>query len=150
MKLRSLLALTIAGLPLLLAVPAQANPALSACQSIADPIQRYYCTAPIQAQEARNALWQSYTPRQQQLATAVGQIAFDYYNQTGQPVPVTQESIRLVMQAVGANSSEAAFIRGRLQANSNASASLIEADSVINQADDFLQCLQTQGTGCIF
>ena len=150
MKLHSLLALTIAGLPLLLAIPAQANPALSACQSITDPIRRYYCTAPIQAQEARNALWQSYTPRQQQLATAVGQIASDYYNQTGQPVPVTQESVALVMQAVGANSSEAAFIRGRLQANSNASASLIEADSVINQAEDFLQCLQIRGTGCIF
>ncbi len=150
MKLHPLLALTLASLPLLMALPAQANPALSACQSITDTIRRYYCTAPIQAQEARNALWQSYTPRQQQLATAVGQISSDYYNQTGQPVPVTQESVGLVMQAVGANSAEAAFVRERLQANSNASASINQVDVVIDQAGDFLQCLQTQGTGCIF
>ncbi|MGB7084244.1 MAG: hypothetical protein WBD47_01730 [Phormidesmis sp.] len=150
MKLHPLLAFSIFSLPMAITMPAQANPALAACQSIADPIRRYYCTAPIQAEEARNALWQSYTPRQRQLATAVGQIASDYYSQTGQPVPVTTESVRLVMQAVGANNSEAAFVRERLQANHNASASLNEADVVINQAEDFLQCLQTQGTGCMF
>jgi len=128
---------------------AAANPALEPCSAIQDPIQRFYCEGAILSGRASQALMNGYTPRQQQLAQVIGKVVYAYYEQTGQPLPVNQETLRIVMQGIGASASEASFIYDRMVAHSNAIAGITEADVTINRMNSFLNCLQTQGTGCI-
>lgn len=149
MKLRHLLMLTVVSLPLIMPTPATANPALAACQRITDPIRRFYCEGPILTREAQEALCNSYTPRQRVIAAAVGKIAYGYYQKNGQPLPVNQRNLRLIMRTIGANNNEANFVLNRMRAHSNAGAVMGKADQTIYRMNQFLHCLQTRGTGCI-
>ena len=151
MKLRQLLFLPLLGISLTTAVakPATANPALAACAGIQDPIRRFYCEGSILSGQASQALVNSYSPRQRQLAQVIGEVIYAYYERTGQPLPVNQENLRIMMEGIGASPSEAPFVYDRMVAHSNAIAAIIEADATINRMNGFLNCLQTQGTGCI-
>lgn len=115
----------------------------------ADPISDYYIQGAISANQARIQRWNSYTLRQKQLARAVGKIADAYYQQTQKPLPVTNQSIILVMNTLGATPQEAAFIKDRMIANSNAQAVIPGVDAVINRTQNFLNCLNIRTTGCI-
>jgi hypothetical protein len=85
MEFRQFILTTLTSLPLIFtsSQTAQANPALEVCASIQDSIRRFYCEAPILSGQARQALVNSYTPRQRQLAQAIGEIAYALYEQTG-------------------------------------------------------------------
>ncbi|MEA5464070.1 hypothetical protein [Leptothoe sp. PORK10 BA2] len=152
MKLSKILVLPLFSLSLLAAVPgiAQANSALQACAGIQDPIQRFYCEGSILSGEVSQALVNSYTPRQRQLARGISEVVYIFYQQTGQPLPVTQETLQIMMQGIGASADEAPFVLDRMVANSNAIAAMLQADNSINRGQEFLNCLNTQGTGCIF
>lgn len=151
MKFRQCILTALASLPMILgaAQTATANSALEACASIQDPIRRFYCEGNILSGQAQQALVNSYSPRQRQLARAISEVIYAFYEEYGQPLPVTQETLQLMMEGLGADASEAAFVYDRMVAHSNAIAAIIEADSTINRMNDFLTCLQTQGTGCI-
>jgi hypothetical protein len=151
MKLGQLLIFPLFSLPLIVTAPPMvtANSALANCASIQDPIQRFYCEGAILSGEASQALVNSYTPRQRQLAQVIGEVVYAYYEQTGQPLPITEETLQLMMDGLGANEAEAAFVLDRMVAHSNAIAGIIEADGTISRMNSFLTCLQTQGTGCI-
>ncbi|BDA76468.1 hypothetical protein CAL7716_106340 (plasmid) [Calothrix sp. PCC 7716] len=90
----------------------------------------------------------SYTSRQKQLATAIAQIVYNYYQNTGQPIPITNQSIIIIMSAVGATPQEAAFIQDRIVANSNTLATP-KVDTIINRAQNILNCLNTVTIDCI-
>jgi hypothetical protein len=151
MKFRQCLLTALASLPLILGTSptATANSALEACARIQDPIRRFYCEGAILSGQAQQALVNSYTPRQRLLARVIGEAIYAFYEETGQPLPVTQQTLQLMMEGLGADVSEAAFVYDRMVAHSNAIAAIIEADATINHMNDFLTCLQTQGTGCI-
>ncbi len=151
MKFRQLMLPALFSLPLVISLPpvALANSALAACTSIQDPIQRFYCEGSILSGEASQALANSYTLRQRQLAQAVSEVVDAYYEQTGQPLPINQETLSMMMNGLEASQSEAAFVYERMVANSNAIAAIIEADGTIGRMNNFLTCLQIQGTGCI-
>ena len=151
MKFRQRILAALASLPLILVTSqtATANSALESCASIQDPIRRFYCEGAILSGQAQQDLVNSYTPRQRQLTQAIGEVVYAFYEETGQPLPVTQETLQLMMEGLGANASEATFVYDRMVAHNNAIAAIIEADSTINRMNNFLTCLQTQGTGCI-
>ena len=151
MAIHQLLLIPLLGISLAATVAktAVANPALEACSSIQDPIRRFYCEGSILSGQASQDLVNSYSPRQRQLAQVIGQVVYAYYEQTGQPLPVTQATLQLMMEGIGASASEASFVYDRMVAHSNAIAAIIEADVTINRMNGFLNCLQTQGTGCI-
>jgi hypothetical protein len=126
-----------------------ATKAESYCDRISDPLRRGNCYQQEVATQQQNARWRSYTPRQRQLSRTISQIVTDYFQRTGQALPVTQETVSQVMQMVGASRSEAAFVIDRMVANSNAYAGMNQANDTIDRTQRFLDCLQTQGTGCI-
>ena len=152
MKFSKILVVPLFSLSLLAAVPGMslANSALQACAGIQDPIRRFYCEGSILSGEASQALVNSYTPRQRQLAQVISEVVYTFYQQTGRPLPVTQQTLQIMMQGIGANATEAPFVLERMVANSNAIAAMIQADRTINRGQAFLNCLNTQGTGCIF
>lgn len=152
MKFSKILVLPLFSLSLLAAVPkvAGASSALEACANIQDPIQRFYCEGSILAGDESQALASGYTPRQRQLAQLVGDVVYAFYQQTGRPILVNQETLQIVMQGVGANAAEAPFVLERMVANSRAVAAIIQADNTISRGQAFLNCLDTHGTGCIF
>lgn len=95
-------------------VPARAN---SLCDRISDPYRRFYCQGKESVTRAQQARIRSYSPRQRYLAQAVSQLVYDYYQRTGQVLPITNQTVVQVMQIVGASQSEAAFVVDRLVAN---------------------------------
>lgn len=144
-KLLVLSVVDFATLPLM-TVAAKAE---SACDRISDPLRRGTCYQQEAAIQGQWNNWRSYTPRQRQLSRAISQIVTDYYKSTGDALPVTSETVSQVMQMVGASRSEAAFVINRMVANSNAYAGLNRVSGTIDRTQQFLTCLQTQGTGCI-
>jgi len=148
MWMRQLLMLFAVGLTAL-PLTTFAAKAESYCDRISDPLRRGNCYQQEDATRQQNARWRSYTPRQRQLSLAVAQIVTDYYQRTGQALPVTQETVSQVMQLVRASRSEAAFVIDRMVANSNAYAGMNRANVTIDRTQRFLDCLQTQGTGCV-
>lgn len=89
------------------------------------------------------------TAREHQLAAAVEQIATGYYDQYEQALPVNGDSLSAVMEALGADPSEAGFVYDRMQAYSEATEAIHRTDRLINRMQNFLGCLNTQGTGCV-
>jgi hypothetical protein len=140
MFLRKLLLVCTARLISVPFVPLKAN---------ADAISDYYRQGNIAATEAQMQRWNSYTPRQKQLARKIGEIAHAYYQKTGQPLPVNNQSIAILMNTLGANSQEASFIQDRMMANSDAQAAIPRVDALINRTQNFLNCLNNAGNGCI-
>ncbi|BAZ03976.1 hypothetical protein [Calothrix sp. NIES-3974] len=134
-------------------LPVFANPALNSalanCARITDPIRRGNCqSAAISTQGSWN-LWNSWTPRQQSLATQISQIHYAYHQRTGQPLPVTNGTVAQMMQIIRARANERNFVIERMIANYNAGVALNQADRTIDGANRFIDCLQRQGTGCI-
>lgn len=138
MKVRDFLLLAAATLPLVITLPAQAQ------YQIRDP----YSEALVQ--QAQRDLWNSYTPRQRNLATIISQISYAYFQRTGQPLPVNSETISIVMEGIGARQSEAGFVRDRMRANSNGAQGIISLERATDRTERFIQCLQAQGTGCSY
>lgn len=93
--------------------------------------------------------WNSYTPRQQQLAIKIRKIAHAYYQHTGKSLPVTSQSIAIVMSALGANLQEASFIQEQMVASFNAQATTPRMDALINRTRNLLNCLNYGGSSCI-
>ena len=122
---------------------------LASMKANADPISDFYRQGAAAANQARWQRWNSYTPRQKQLSRAISTIADTYYQQNGQPLPVDKKSLRLIMNALKATPEEASFILNRMVAYSNAYAAIAPTNSIINRTENFLNCLNTQGTGCI-
>jgi len=126
MKSRYLFALLMMGCTLLPALPARAQ------YRIIDPI------SPILMRQGQEALWRSYTPRQRQIATAIGQLVNNHYNRTKQPVPLTQANVNYAMRYVGANASERNFVIDRIQANNQALSALIDLEDEIQRTEELL------------
>lgn len=148
MWMRKLLMLSAVGMATL-PLTTFAAKAESYCDRISDPLRRGICYQQEAATQQQWNNWRSYTPRQRQLSMAISQIVTDYYQRTGQALPVTQETVVQVMQLVGASREETAFVINRMVANSNAYAGMNRANGTIDRTQRFLECLQTQGTGCV-
>jgi hypothetical protein len=147
-RFQKLLVLTLIGYATLLLTPITAK-AQSYCDRITDPLRRGTCYSQEAAIRQQQARWNSYTPRQRVLARSVEQVAYNYYQRTRQALPVTQQTLAQVMRIVGASRAEAAFVVDRMVANRNAIAALNQADLEIDRMREFVDCLQTQGTGCV-
>ncbi|MGI0494461.1 hypothetical protein ACN4EG_21970 [Alkalinema pantanalense CENA528] len=119
------------------------------CEAITDPLRRGNCYSAIAAAQAQQDLVRNWTPRQHAIAKTIGQLYNAYYQQTKRPLPINRTTVTRVAQALRANSTEVSFIINRMQANYNAIVGLNQADATITGAEQFLKCLQTQGTGCI-
>ncbi|KYC37711.1 hypothetical protein WA1_04115 [Scytonema hofmannii PCC 7110] len=122
---------------------------LAPLKTNADTISDYYRQSNFAATLVQIERWNSYTPRQKQLSRKIGEIANAYYQKTGKHLPITTQSIRIIMKSLSANPEEAAFIRDRMMANSNAQAVIPRVDRLINRTRNFLGCLNTGGSGCI-
>jgi hypothetical protein len=131
-----------------IAKAAPTNPA-AGCEAITDPLRRGNCYSAIAAAQAQQDLVRNWTPRQHAIDKAIGELYDTYYQQTKRPVPINRTTVTRVAQALRANSTEVSFIVNRMQANYNAIVSINQADATITGAQRFLDCLQTQGTGCI-
>ncbi|MDJ0616774.1 MAG: hypothetical protein QNJ63_08510 [Calothrix sp. MO_192.B10] len=118
-------------------------------QANADALSDYYLRGSIAATPAQIQHWDSYTPRQKQLARKIEEIARAYYQKKGKPLPVNNRSIAIVMNALGANPQEASFIKDRMIATSNAQEIIPRVDALINRTQTLLGCLNNGGTGCI-
>lgn len=117
-----LLLLTMTGTMLFSSIsPAKAN---SYCDQIRDPFQRFYCQGREDVSRAQQARVRSYSPRQRYIARIISQLIYNYYQRTGQALPVTHQTVAQVMQVIGASPSEAAFVVDRMVANANAIAAL--------------------------
>lgn len=121
---------------------------LTSVKANADAISDFYRQGAA-ANQARWQRWNSYTPRQKQLSRAISKIADAFYQRNEQPLPVNKNSLRIIMKALKATPEEAPFILNRMLASSNASAAITRTNSTINRTQNFLNCLNTQGTGCI-
>jgi hypothetical protein len=147
-RFQRLLILTFMGCATLPLMPIAAQ-AQSYCDRITDPLRRGNCYAQEAATRQQQARWNSYTPRQRVLARSVEQVVYNHYQRTRQALPVTQQTLAQVMRIVGASRAEAAFVVDRMVASRNAIAAINQADSEIDRMREFLDCLQTQGTGCV-
>jgi tRNA A37 threonylcarbamoyladenosine modification protein TsaB len=125
------------------------NNAAAGCESITDPLRRGNCYSAIATAQAQQDLIRNWTPRQHAIAKAIGNLYNAYYQQTKRPLPINRTTVNRVAQALKANSAEVPFITNRMQANYNAIVSINQADATITGAQQFLDCLQTQGTGCV-
>jgi tRNA A37 threonylcarbamoyladenosine modification protein TsaB len=130
-------------------VKAAPNSAAAGCESITDPLRRGNCYSAIAAAQAQQNLVRNWTPRQHTIDKAIGELYNAYYQQTKRPLPVNRTTATRVARALRANSAEVSFIVNRMQANYNAVVGINQADATITGAQQFLDCLQTQGTGCI-
>jgi hypothetical protein len=128
---------------------ASPNNAAAGCEAITDPLRRGNCYSAIAAAQAQQDLVRNWTPRQHAIAKAIGELYNAYYQQTKRPLPINRTTVNRVARALRANSAEVSFIANRMQANYNAIVGLNQADATITSAQRFLDCLQTQGTGCI-
>ncbi|NEQ50066.1 MAG: hypothetical protein F6K11_08035 [Leptolyngbya sp. SIO3F4] len=54
--------------------------------------------------------WQNYTPRQRAIAAAVAQITSTYYDRTTQLLPITPETVALIVQSIEAEPFETEFV----------------------------------------
>jgi hypothetical protein len=147
-RLQKWLVLGFVGCAMLSLTPIAAQ-AQSYCDRITDPLRRGNCYAQEAATQEQQRRWNSYTPRQKALARAVEQVVYGYYQRTGQALPVTQQTLAQVMRIVGAARAEATFVVDRMVANRNAIAAINQADREIDRMQRFLNCLQTQDTGCV-
>jgi len=126
MKSRYLFALMMMGCTLLATPPARAQ------SRILDPI------SPVLMRQGQEALWRSYTPRQRQIATAIGQLVNNHYSRTKQPVPLTQANVNYAMRYVGANASEHNFVVDRIQANNRALNALNDLERELRRTEEML------------
>lgn len=85
------------------------------------------------AGEAWQHYWRSLSPRQQQLVRKIQDVEEAYYLQHGQHIPITQETLGQLMDAVGAQSQEADFVLGRMQVYIDADRAVDDADRLIEQ-----------------
>ena len=92
-------------------------------------------------QQANNPNWQRYTSRQRAIATAIAQITATYYGQTAQSLPVTPETVALVMQAIEAEPSEAAFVCDRMYAQRITQTDINTVDTELEQMHQQVQQL---------
>ena len=115
------------------AKPVNANPALAYCQTITDPIQRYYCEGRLMSSQAQWDKWSTYTPRQQQFTYTISQLYSNYSQRYGQPIPVNQQTLAQIIQYLGANQSERQFVYERMMANYNGIIGITQADQTISR-----------------
>lgn len=123
--------------------------AVSQSHAQEDPLRRFYREGSAISQQAQWQLWNSFTPRQKSLAIAISRIADQHWQLYQQPIPINLQSSQMMMRMIGAQPNEGAFVVNRMQANYAAYASLGQVDATINQMYNFLNCLQTRGTGCV-
>lgn len=76
-----------------------------------------FCDRSSEVQQAQIC---SYSLRQCYLAQAVSQLVYNYYQRTGQVLPVTSQTVTEIMQLIGATNSEAAFVVDRMVAHTRA------------------------------
>lgn len=94
---------------------------------------------PIQEQLARSPQWSSYSPRQRAIAVAIAHIADTYYAQTAKPLPVTPETVALVMHSIEATPADTAFIYDQMYTHSLAKSTFSQADSLLDQLHQHIQ-----------
>ena len=129
MNLRYFFALTLAGISLFSAVPAQAQ------QRLIEPV------SPSLVRQGQATLWQSFTSRQRSIATAVANISVNYYNRTGRAMPLTQTNLNAVRHSVGASSSEASFVYNRMRANNAFINSITSGNRVADDVDRLINSI---------
>lgn len=101
------------------------------------------------AAEAQRDLWNSFSPRQKYLSQLVSATVYQYWQSSGQPIPMDAQNLNAVMQRVGAQPHEANFIWNRMYANHNAIVVMAQADLTISRTQRFVECLERGGTMCM-
>ncbi|MBT9312649.1 hypothetical protein [Leptothoe kymatousa] len=87
----------------------------------------------------KSSLWADYTPRQRAIAVAVAKVADAYYAQTATPLPVTPETVAMVLQAIEAEPVDAAFIYDRMAAHSFTRADISQVDVLLDRVHRQIQ-----------
>jgi hypothetical protein len=82
--------------------------------------------------------WNAYSPRQQLLYNQIDQISWNYYQRTGQAVPMTNSMVNQMMQLIKANAAERNLVIERMQLDNNAIYQLGQADKTINSVTQFI------------
>ncbi|MEM7792862.1 MAG: hypothetical protein AAF579_00225 [Cyanobacteria bacterium P01_C01_bin.118] len=98
-------------------------------------------------QTLANPQWHSYTPRQRAIATAVAHIITTYYDRTAQPLPVTPETVALVVQSIETEPFETEFVCQRMYEYSSP---LVTFDTVDAQLEHIHQQLQIPQSSCLY
>lgn len=101
------------------------------------------------AAEAQRDMWNSFTPRQKQLSQLVSNVAFQYWQGYGQPIPMDAQTLNMVMRGIGAQPHEADFVWSRMYANHNAIVVMAQANGTISRTQRFVECLERGGTMCM-
>lgn len=97
------------------------------------------CHSHCESNAASNPHWQSYTPRQRAISTAVTQIISTYYDQTAQPLPVTPETVTLVVQSIQAEPFEAEFVCQQMRAQTLHQLNIHTADAKLEALHQQIQ-----------
>lgn len=102
---------------------------------------QYYCSAGLYSTQQSLSMWNSFTPRQKNLSTAVSNIYGNYRQQTGKNLPITTTTISQVMVAIGATASERNFVISRMQSIYNASSGMSKIDNYISSTARWLSSM---------
>lgn len=101
------------------------------------------------AAQAQRDMWNSFTPRQKQLSQLVSNVAFQYWQGYGQPIPMDAQTLNMVMRGIGAQPHEANFVWSRMYVNHNAIVVMAQANATISRTQRFVECLERGGTMCM-
>lgn len=96
---------------------------------------------------ASNPQWQSYTPRQRAISTAVAHIITTYHAYTAQPLPVTPETVALVVKSIEADPIEIEFVCQQMYEYSSLPVAFHTVDA---RLEHLHQQVQTSQSSCLY
>lgn len=99
----------------------------------------FNCKQAILAEQIQKEQWSLYSSREQELASSIGRINYEFFRVNGYLPQVTNETVAAMANSIGASNDELAFVIERMNgeyayysALNNVSSTLRDIDNLIN------------------